>query len=1232
MSFDTGALVGRIRLDMSGWTGNVRTAIADASRVNAGLGSLATGSRGVTAALATTTAGLGSLSSRLQANIGPLRSVVGLLGGLSAGMLGRSFIQAAAETEQFRIVFEKTLGSVEEGNKVFESNTEYAKRVAHEFRDVMGASVALASVLKGGREQMQAWLPIWGDIAAYAQNLGVSAQETTGQLIRMLAAGAASADLFREKAITPMLGFTPGQQYSPKETGKMLVAAWVDVNSKFRGMAEAMGQTWTGQLSMMADSWFLFRKAIMNKGPFEALTNALKAINAAIEQHFEALIGLTLQYGPLALKIAAVVAGVVTFRVAVAAASFVLLPFVKGIEALSRAMLFLSTSQAFAGAVQWITSYRTATVATTTAVSALNAQLGMQAVATTVASARVGVLAQAMGGLRLFVGGLGRVLAAPFVLLRAATMAALNPVGTIRSAMAAIPAAATAASAAMVRLRVAIAGVGNTALVAWAKALVPVTAVIAAIAAIGAAVYALRAAWKQNMYGIQQTVKEFGGWMHGAWSTIVGWVETASERISGAFGGALAWMKERATDWANTVAGRLMAPMYAFEEYMRTKSLGAATSAFLNAGKVNWVGIFSADFEQGKDYIVSKTKTLGSEIAEAIKSSTAGSRDFFSDYGDAVAAQLAEDSGVMGRITDAIKGAIGKGLNASDLEAAGNQALQDIDWDKMLEGFGTGKTGSDAAGKAKQALADLGEEGRKLYESLNVAVGVVARLKEQIAALTASGHWTPETTSLLAAETWESIANQSRETIAAIIAGASALDETLGRELDALREKALQAQASDIIAEIRPETLQSLDDLSEKLRTIVDAGRMTGHVPEWLTAKYWDVLSENIEEAKAKFPEMAAAIEDMRARLDASAGKSLFEDMLGTTALNEAMAQLDQIAVHLQSAVAAGELSGDQSNLLGAAFWDRWRNMAPAAVQELINKLGEIDPLAASAAEKLRASTDLTGRMSEMADKIGQIGNALAQLGPEYQDVAEAATFAGYAIKFMIDVATGNWVSAAIDGIAMLASGMKMFGDETEEVSKGFDRVMEEISSSWASWADRLTDTLVEFIKTGKASFKDFVDSVLEDMLRITIRYGIIAPILDVVGINTYAKGAAFEAGNVIPFAKGGAVVNAPTLFPMAGGKTGIMGEAGAEAIMPLKRLPDGKLGVSASGDQPPVVVNVIDQRTQDSPPVQVRETRGVDGSRQIEVLVRDAWKSSYARGDFDGIMGRAHGLVRKGS
>jgi lambda family phage tail tape measure protein len=52
----------------------------------------------------------------------------------------------------------------------------------------------------------------------------------------------------------------------------------------------------------------------------------------------------------------------------------------------------------------------------------------------------------------------------------------------------------------------------------------------------------------------------------------------------------------------------------------------------------------------------------------------------------------------------------------------------------------------------------------------------------------------------------------------------------------------------------------------------------------------------------------------------------------------------------------------------------------------------------------------------------------------------------------------------------------------------------------------------------------------------------------------------------VVPFAKGG-IVGSPTLFPLAGG-TGLMGESGAEAIMPLARDSDGRLGVRTAGSR----------------------------------------------------------------
>jgi phage-related minor tail protein len=64
-----------------------------------------------------------------------------------------------------------------------------------------------------------------------------------------------------------------------------------------------------------------------------------------------------------------------------------------------------------------------------------------------------------------------------------------------------------------------------------------------------------------------------------------------------------------------------------------------------------------------------------------------------------------------------------------------------------------------------------------------------------------------------------------------------------------------------------------------------------------------------------------------------------------------------------------------------------------------------------------------------------------------------------------------------------------------------------------------------------------------------------------------------FGANGIVPFAKGG-IVNSPTIFPFAKG-IGLMGEAGPEAILPLQRGANGKLGVAGGGGSTTINVSV---------------------------------------------------------
>lgn len=108
------------------------------------------------------------------------------------------------------------------------------------------------------------------------------------------------------------------------------------------------------------------------------------------------------------------------------------------------------------------------------------------------------------------------------------------------------------------------------------------------------------------------------------------------------------------------------------------------------------------------------------------------------------------------------------------------------------------------------------------------------------------------------------------------------------------------------------------------------------------------------------------------------------------------------------------------------------------------------------------------------------------------------------------------------------------------------------------------------------------------------------------------ADGAVFQNGNVVPFARGG-VVNKPTLFPMANGGTGLMGEAGAEAVMPLRRMSNGRLGVEAQNDKSAVQVNIYNQSD-----AQIQTRKRDNGSMDIIISkVNEALKSERTSSGF---------------
>jgi lambda family phage tail tape measure protein len=141
------------------------------------------------------------------------------------------------------------------------------------------------------------------------------------------------------------------------------------------------------------------------------------------------------------------------------------------------------------------------------------------------------------------------------------------------------------------------------------------------------------------------------------------------------------------------------------------------------------------------------------------------------------------------------------------------------------------------------------------------------------------------------------------------------------------------------------------------------------------------------------------------------------------------------------------------------------------------------------------------------------------------------------------------------------------FGESLKQYYEQLTNLGAQVADSVKGAFQGLEDQLVSFVTTGKASFADLAKSIIADIARIAIRQAIIAPLLKGVGGIfglTFANGGVFAQNGIQKFARGG-IVDKPTLFPFAKG-TGLMGEAGPEAIMPLRRGRDGRLGVESAG------------------------------------------------------------------
>ena len=238
---------------------------------------------------------------RVQGSLARARSAVFNLRnafiGLGAGLALRSIVNVGIQVENLGVQLKALFGSAREGQKALDIVTRFAATTPFELENIQQGITALATVRKQAERagvSFEELLRITGNTATV---LGGDFALASLQIQRSFSAGIASAELFRERGVTAMAGFSQGVRTSVEDSIKGLARAF-GTGGEFGNLTEELSRTLSGTISNLKDTLFQFQIAI-TRGFFFELKEQLGDLKAFTEANSTALESLGVTIGTI---------------------------------------------------------------------------------------------------------------------------------------------------------------------------------------------------------------------------------------------------------------------------------------------------------------------------------------------------------------------------------------------------------------------------------------------------------------------------------------------------------------------------------------------------------------------------------------------------------------------------------------------------------------------------------------------------------------------------------------------------------------------------------------------------------------------------------------------------------------------------------------------------------------------------------------------------------------------